>query len=69
MTEAKVTKTEVLSPEIDKMIDGAKQAVQYFEWLYQAQKATQEVVKSQLDYAKDQLAKLEEEKQKKFSTN
>lgn len=67
MNTAKTVKSEVLEPEINKQIEGAKQAVQYFEWLLNAQKATMRLVESQADYAKEQLQKLEEEKAKKFS--
>lgn len=61
-----VTSSEVLSPEIDKMIEGAKQAVQYFKWMLDAQKATEKLVESQYEYAKEQLQKLEEEKTTKY---
>lgn len=64
--EAKETSIEHVQPEIDKMIEGAKQAVQYFKWLQDSQKATAQLIEHQLKYAEEQLEKLEEEKNLKY---
>lgn len=65
---AKTESVENLQPEIDKMIDGAKKALAYFEWIMQAHRATEEIIKSQVEYAKTELQKLEDEKARKFES-
>lgn len=63
---AKETSFEPLKPEIDKMIEGAKQAVQYFKWLQDSQKATSLLIDHQLQFAEEELSKLEVEKNSKY---
>lgn len=64
--QAKETSSEQLVPEIDKMIEGASQAVQYFKAMHSASEAIVKVVKSQLDYAEEQLKELQLEKERKY---
>lgn len=63
---AKETSIETFNPEIDKMIEGAKQAVQYFKWLQDSQKATAQLIEHQLKYAEEQLENLQLEKNLKY---
>lgn len=63
---AKETSFEPLKPEIEKMIEGAKQAELYFKWLLDAVSAIGQLVEHQHRFAKEELEKLEKEKDLKY---
>jgi chromosome segregation ATPase len=62
---SKLESVEQLNPEIEKQIEGAKEAVQYFNSMLNANEAMKLLIKSQLEYAESELVKLEKEYERK----